>query len=91
MFEEKDKYEVGIVEGYPVFYIPKKDVLFCKNTSVKYSLLKQLYDSPFTKERIEEKSLDVVKDEFFIRFGCLNTNRTNCKLIINNIKKLRHV
>lgn len=34
---------VGEVEGYPVIYIEEKDTIFCKNTAVKYSLLKRLY------------------------------------------------
>lgn len=41
---------VGEVEGYPVIYIEEKDTIFCKNTAVKYSLLKRLYDSPFSRE-----------------------------------------
>ena len=32
---------VGEVEGYPVIYIEEKDTIFCKNTAVKYSLLKK--------------------------------------------------
>lgn len=36
---------VGEVEGYPVIYIEEKDTIFCKNTAVKYSLLKRLYDN----------------------------------------------
>jgi len=42
---------VGEVEGYPVIYIEEKDTIFCKNTAVKYSLLKRLYDSPFSREK----------------------------------------
>lgn len=43
---------VGEVEGYPVIYIEEKDTIFCKNTAVKYSLLKRLYDSPFSRGKI---------------------------------------
>ena len=56
---------VGEVEGYPVIYIEEKDTIFCKNTAVKYSLLKRLYDSPFSREKIEEKSLTITKEEHF--------------------------
>lgn len=80
------KHIVGEIEGYPVYYIPDKDIIFCKNTAVKYSLLKKLYDSPLTMERIEEKSLDITKEEFFIKFGCLTTDKQNCQQIIKKIK-----
>lgn len=85
----ENKVQVGIVENYPVYYIPEKDIIFCKNTAVKYDLLKRLYDNPFTHNRIEEKSLDIVKDEFLVRFGCLNTDKENCQKIIKIIKKLK--
>lgn len=73
---------VGEVEGYPVIYIKEKDTIFCKNTAVKYSLLKRLYDSPFSREKIEEKSLTITKEEHFVTFGCLTTTKEYCQTVI---------
>ena len=79
---------VGEVEGYPVIYIEEKDTIFCKNTAVKYSLLKRLYDSPFSREKIEEKSLTITKEEHFVTFGCLTTTKEYCQTVIKNINKM---
>mgnify|MGYP006908983142 CR=1 FL=1 len=91
---------VGEVEGYPVIYIEEKDTIFCKNTAVKYSLLKRLYDSPFSREKIEEKSLTITKEEHFVfgiawidhfvTFGCLTTTKEYCQTVIKNINKIKN-
>ena len=81
---------VGKVEGYPVIYIEEKDTIFCKNTAVKYSLLKRLYDSPFSREKIEEKSLTITKEEHFVTFGCLTTTKEYCQTVIKNINKIKN-
>lgn len=81
---------VGTVEGYPVIYILEKDIIFCKNTAVSYTLLKRLYDSPFTKERIDEKSLTITKEQHFVTFGCLTTTKEYCRTVIKNINKIKN-
>lgn len=81
---------VGEVEEYPVIYIEEKDTIFCKNTAVKYSLLKRLYDSPFSREKIEEKSLTITKEEHFVTFGCLTTTKEYCQTVIKNINKIKN-
>ncbi len=83
-----NKYIVGQIDVYPVYYIPEKDIIFCKNTSVKFNLLKRLYLSSMDKEYIEDKDLTIEKEEFFVKFGCLITDKSNCNLIIKNIKKI---
>lgn len=47
---------VGEVEGYPVIYIEEKDTIFCKNTAVKYSLLKD-YMIVLSQEKKLRKNL----------------------------------
>lgn len=84
------EYIVGEVEGYPVIYIEEKDIIFCKNTAVSYTLLKRLYDSPFTKERIDEKSLTITKEQHFVTFGCLTTTKEYCRTVIKNINKIKN-
>lgn len=80
---------VGTIEGYDVVYVPEKDVVFCKNTSVKYPIMEKIIRSSMCRERVEEKNLTVIKNEHWVTLGCLNTTLDNCKAImktINNIK-----
>lgn len=65
---------VGEVEGYPVIYIEEKDTIFCKNTAVKYSLLKRLYDSPFSREKIRGKISYYNKRRTFCYIWLFNYN-----------------
>ena len=85
-----NEHIVGTVEGYPVIYILEKDIIFCKNTAVSYTLLKRLYDSPFSREKIEEKSLTIIKEEHFVTFGCLTTTKEYCQTVIKNINKIKN-
>lgn len=39
-----DRYVVGEIQGYDVIYIPEKDIVFCKNTAIKLSVLDDLTD-----------------------------------------------
>lgn len=39
------EYIVGHIENYPVIYVKDRDILFCKNTTVKYPLIKQNYQT----------------------------------------------
>lgn len=64
--------------------------MFCKNTTVKYPLIKQIFDSGEDKHRIEEKSLTITKEAHFVTLGCLVTDRANCKTILKNTKKIKN-
>ena len=83
------EYLVGTIEGYPVIYVKQRDVVFCKNTAVKHSILKKIWDSTEDRHKIEEKSLTIVKDTHFIMLGCLTTDHDNCKSILKNIKRIK--
>lgn len=34
-----DRYVIGEIQGYDVIYIPEKDIVFCKNTAIRLSVL----------------------------------------------------
>lgn len=82
------KIAVGIIEGYPVLYIPEKDCVFCKNTVVNRKLIQTLIDSPNLKETVVEKSLTISKHPTEIYLGCLHTNRENLSEIERNINNI---
>lgn len=81
--------KVGEIEGYDVIYVPEKDVIFCKNTTVKYPVIERIVRSSMSRERIEEKNLTVIKNEFWVTFGCLNTTTDNCKSIMKNVSNIK--
>lgn len=81
--------QVGEVQGYPVYYIPEKDAIFCKNTTVGVDRIKETLDSPYDRELIEEKELSVIKDRSVVYFGCLTTTTENISQINQNINKIK--
>ena len=46
--------------------------------------------SPFSREKIEEKSLTITKEEHFVTFGCLTTTKEYCQTVIKNINKIKN-
>lgn len=81
--------QVGTIQSYPVFYIPEKDMIFCKNTACKVSLLKEALDSPLQRVYIEEKNLSIFKDQNTLYFGCLTTTMQNIREIEQVIKTFK--
>lgn len=57
-----DRYVVGEIQGYDVIYIPEKDIVFCKNTAIKLSVLDKAVKSHTISSTIEEKNLTITKD-----------------------------
>jgi hypothetical protein len=81
---------VGKIEEYDVLYIPEKDVLFCKNTTVSYDLLKAaLIDRKFDRTQLKA-DLVLSVDSEIVTLGCLNTNLENCESIYQTIKKIKN-
>ena len=77
---------VGEIEGYDVLYIPERDIVFCKNTTIPYKVLKRILFED-TVDRVElKKDLMFYSNKNSISFGCLTTTLENCKLINKNIK-----
>lgn len=79
--------KVGEIQGYDVIYIPEKDVIFCKNTVVKYSVIRKIVKGSSSRDEIPEKELVITKDNSTIHFGCLTTTISNCNEIAKNVAK----
>ena len=84
-----NEFIVGNIEGYDVIYILEKDILFCKNTTMPYKVMKSaLLDDPL--DRLElKKDLVMTKEGEIIRLACLTTNIKNCIEINKQIKKIK--
>lgn len=82
--------KVGEIQSYPVLYVPEKDVIFCKNTTVHYNIIKAaIYKSSREREDIEDGKLTVTKSNGIITLGCLVTNIANISSIRDNILKIK--
>lgn len=80
---------VGKIEGFDVLYIPEKDVLFCKNTTVPYKHMKQLLiDREVDRAEIKNEMMATI-DSNIVTLGCLTTSLENCENINKEIKKFK--
>ena len=68
-----EECKVGEIQGYDVVYIPSKDVIFCKNTAVKFSVIEKIIRSDLERSEIPEKNLTIIKDNGTVSLGCLTT------------------
>lgn len=84
-----DKYVIGEIQGYDVIYIPSKDIVFCKNTAVKLSVLDRAVKDNALSSTIEEKDLTITKDNGTLHFGCLTTTLDNYQAMKRKISKLK--
>lgn len=82
--------QVGEIQGYPVMYVPEKDVIFCKNTTVHYNQIKAaIYNSSLYREDIEDGKLTVTKDKGVVTLGCLVTSIENISEIKSEILTIK--
>lgn len=81
--------KVGEIQGYDVIYVPEKDIVFCKNTTIKYPLIKRMIKSSMCREEIPEKELIITKNNGTIYLGCLTTTLSNCDKILREINKIK--
>lgn len=81
--------KVGEIEGYDVLYIPEKDIIFCKNTSIKFPVIEKIVTGSLSKDSIPEKKLTITKDDKTVYLGCLTTTINNCLTIQKNVRKLK--
>lgn len=79
--------KVGEIQGHDVIYIPSKDVIFCKNTAVKFSVIEDIICSNLERNEIPEKNLTIIKDNGTVSFGCLTTTMANCLDIRKRVRK----
>lgn len=81
--------KVGEIQGYDVLYIPEKDIVFCKNTTIKVSILDNIVKDSKDIGEIPEKNLTIIKDNDTFTFGCLTTTRSNYNTIKREINRLK--
>lgn len=82
------KHVIGSIEGHNVIYVEEKDIVFCKNTTVPYSILKRVFKNTLTKQQLKE-DLYYTTDGFNITLGCLSTNKREYQEFIKNIEKIK--
>ena len=82
-----EEYKVGEIQGHDVIYIPSKDIIFCKNTAVKFSVIEEIIRSNLERSEIPEKNLTIIKDNGIVSLGCLTTTMTNCLNIRKRVRK----
>lgn len=82
---------VGEIQGHPVMYVPEKDVIFCKNTTVHYNTIRAaIYKSKLDREDIENGKLTITKDNGIITLGCLVTTIDNISSIRDAILTIKN-
>ena len=84
-----EECKVGEIQGHDVIYIPSKDVIFCKNTAIKFSIIEKIIRSNLERCKILEKNLTIIKDNGIVHLGCLTTTMENCLNIRRRISKLK--
>ena len=82
-----EECKVGEIQGYDVIYIPSKDVIFCKNTAIKFSIIEKIIRSNLERYKIPEKNLTIIKDNGTVSLGCLTTTMANCLDIRKRVRK----
>ena len=82
-----EECKVGEIQGHDVIYIPSKDVIFCKNTDIKFSIIEKIIRSNLERGEIPEKNLTIIKDNGIVSLGCLTTTMTNCLNIRKRVRK----
>jgi hypothetical protein len=82
------KHIVGNMEGNDIYYISEKDLVFCKNTIIPYSLAKEAFRSSLTRKQLKN-DLYYTTDGYNVTFGCLKTTKPEFKQFIKNIEKIK--
>lgn len=57
-----DRYVVGEIQGYDVIYIPEKDIVFCKNTAIRLSVLDAETAEQFIRKSFEIGCYTILDD-----------------------------
>lgn len=81
---------VGIVDGHDVLYLPDRDLIFCKNTTISYQVLRGALIKRETDKLPLKSNLTLLVDGEIVTLGCLTTNLDNCRNIYNEIKKIKN-
>lgn len=81
--------KVGEIQGYDVIYVPEKDVIFCKNTTLSFPLIERIVRGSMERTSIPEKELVIIKNDNVVHLGCLTTTMENCLEIRKQVNKLK--
>ncbi len=81
--------KVGEIQNHDVLYIPEKDVIFCKNTTLRFPLIERIIRGSMERTSIPEKELVIIKDNNIVHLGCLTTTMQNCLEIRKQVNKLK--
>lgn len=81
--------KVGNIEGYDVVYCSEKDLLFCKNTTVKFPEVSRIILGDNEIGSIPEKNLIVTKNGNSVSLGCLTASLEECHNIIQRVNKIK--
>lgn len=85
------KQIIGQIEGHDVIYVPEKDVVFCKNTTLPFSVIKEVQKMSSDSLSIPEKNLTIHKYESTIEMGCLTTSKSHFNELIKTINKIKRL
>lgn len=77
---------VGKIEGFDVHYVPEKDILFCKNTALKRSVLSEFFYGSVDRISIPSKNIVLYKDNSVVSLGCLTLSYSDAEDILNKTK-----
>ena len=83
------KHKVGEIQNYDVIYVPERNQIFCKNTTVNFSTIERIIRGSTMRETIPEKDLTITKDMGIVTLGCLTTTMENCLSIRQKVNKLK--
>lgn len=81
--------KVGEIQGYDVIYVPEKDVIFCKNTTLSFPLIERIVRGSMDRTSIPEKELVIIKNNNTVHLGCLTTTMENCLEIRKQVNRLK--
>lgn len=80
---------VGEIQGYDVIYVPEKDYVFCKNTSLPLNIMLKVLEDKIDRIEVPEKNLVIKISETSVDMGCLSTTKDNLHSIKKTINKLK--
>ena len=82
---------VGKIQDHDVIYVPEKDILFCKNTTMPYSVMcAALIDAPVDRLELKSDLVMTKSDNGIVQMACLTTNMENIREINKQIKKVKN-
>lgn len=81
--------KVGEIQGYDVLYVPEKDVIFCKNTTLSFPVIERIIKGSMERTSIPEKELVIIKNNNTVHLGCLTTTMENCLEIRKQVNRLK--